>query len=137
MGVTAAETGGGASNWGLLAIPGSAIGGWWLQTQASSAYYSAQSSHFSTNVGRVAPPPSAPQATTLWAVVVDEDVASGAAPEVVTAKSFDPATLPLNQLGLVLEGDWSLASGHKLRLRVFDHEPSNGELTSGVLLWES
>lgn len=126
-----------ASPWSMslcrLSWPPVSIGGWALQTM-ESATYDPDSGIYDLNIARVTGGVG-PQATTLWAAVVDESPDDDA--EIVETISFAPAQLPLNQVGVVIEGKHTLPAGHTLRLRVFEQEPLPGDATSGALLWES
>lgn len=116
---------------GILTFwPPYAIGGWLISAQNSSF----ESSHYTCTVGR-APYPGPQQVDTLWVAVTDEVGSTATAVKVV---SFEPASMTIGDYDNVLsEDDYTLPTGHKVRIRIFDHEPSTSELASGGLLWES
>jgi hypothetical protein len=125
------SNGSGATGWGILSDRVT-IGGHTLGNYGDSSYYNLDDGDYECNVSRFASG-QGPLAQTLWYALLDE---GGESPEpVVSATSFAPGQLPLNQLGILLEGNWSLPAGHVLRLRVYEQDPT-GNYLSGPVLWE-
>ncbi|MEZ5963266.1 MAG: hypothetical protein R3F56_05400 [Planctomycetota bacterium] len=129
-GSAAGRSGGGRGGFGLCTVwPPASVAGWVVSAQ-NTAY---ESDHLTLAVG-ASVDTTGPQATSLWIAVNDE---SSSSLDNVKVVEFEPASLQSGYDNVLLECDHTLASGHTLCARIFDHEPTTAELGTGDLLWDS